>query len=252
MAQHQLAEKWKTVQYGFEVTTTGRIEVSNWGRLRTFNQASDGNIISGSLVNGYRIVRVKLYKPRKEHLQKKFDLVQQQVFKLARRVKLYIHHEESKTSIAETTKLYESLKLQLSKDFADDLKARTINYQQLVHRLVAEYFLAKPKANQTIVAHINYDKLNNQATNLTWMTPQENYEHQAKSPYVIEALAKRKTEPKENKKSTKLTVTKVMLLKKLLNQDKPMKRLVKQFKVTDTQILRIKRGENWAEIKAAN
>jgi len=42
-----------------------------------------------------------------------------------------------------------------------------------------------------------------------------------------------------------------MLLKKLLNQGKPMKQLVKQFKVTDTQIFRIKRGENWADIEAA-
>ncbi len=42
-----------------------------------------------------------------------------------------------------------------------------------------------------------------------------------------------------------------MLLKKLLNQGKPIKQLVKQFKVTDTQIFRIKRGENWADIEAA-
>lgn len=42
-----------------------------------------------------------------------------------------------------------------------------------------------------------------------------------------------------------------MLLKKMINQDKPMKQLVRQFKVTGTQILRIKRGENWADIPAA-
>lgn len=33
-----------------------------------------------------------------------------------------------------------------------------------------------------------------------------------------------------------------MLMKKLINQGKPMKQLVRQFKVTDTQIFRIKRG----------
>jgi hypothetical protein len=42
-----------------------------------------------------------------------------------------------------------------------------------------------------------------------------------------------------------------MLLKKLLNQGRPMRMLVKQFKITDTQILRIKRGENWADVQAA-
>jgi len=45
--------------------------------------------------------------------------------------------------------------------------------------------------------------------------------------------------------------TKVMLMKKMINQGKPMKQLVRQFKVTDTQISRIKRGENWADIEAA-
>ena len=42
-----------------------------------------------------------------------------------------------------------------------------------------------------------------------------------------------------------------MLLKKLLNEGKSMKQLAKQFKVTTTQILRIKRGVNWAEVDAA-
>jgi hypothetical protein len=42
-----------------------------------------------------------------------------------------------------------------------------------------------------------------------------------------------------------------MLLKKLLNEGKPMKQLIKQFKITDTQILRIKRGENWSSVAAA-
>jgi Mor family transcriptional regulator len=43
-----------------------------------------------------------------------------------------------------------------------------------------------------------------------------------------------------------------MLLKKLLNEGKPIKQLVKLFKVSDTQIFRIKRGENWANIQALN
>ncbi len=83
------------------------------------------------------------------------------------------------------------------------------------------------------------------------MTPDENYEHQTQSPYVIKEKEERRERRKENSRATKLSVTKVMLLKKMLGQEKPMKQLVKQFKVTDTQILRIKRGENWADIPAA-
>ena len=42
-----------------------------------------------------------------------------------------------------------------------------------------------------------------------------------------------------------------MQLKKLLNQNKPVRQLAKQFKVTDTQIIRIRNGVNWSAVKAA-
>ena len=252
MTQNYFGEKWKVVEFDFEITNSGRIEVSNLGRLRSFNKVSDGNIVKGSMINGYPILRLKLYKPRDEKLQKKFDHSQQQVFKLARQLKLLKNEGESKILIAETSNLLDTLKKNLSKKFKDDLKARTINYHSLVHRLVAEYFITKPAAKQTIVAHLDHNKLNNRANNLKWMTPEENYEHQKNSPHVILEKQERRHRRKEDSNATKLTVTKVMLMKKLINQGKPMKQLVKLFKVTDTQILRIKRGENWADIKAAN
>lgn len=55
----------------------------------------------------------------------------------------------------------------------------------------------------------------------------------------------------ERAANTKLTVTKVMLLKKLLNQNKPVRQLIKQFKITDMQVYRIKPGENWKHVPAA-
>lgn len=245
-------EQWKTVKFDFEFTNDCRIEVSDFGRLRTFNKVSNGNIVNGSRINGYRIIRLKLYKPRDEKIQKKFDYLQQQVFKLARILKSLKDKNESKEKIHETTELLNSLKKNLSKKFKADLKKRTINYHSLIHRLVADYFLKKPTDKQTSVAHLDYDKLNNRANNLKWMTPEENYEHQKNSPHVIKEKQERIHRRKENSRATKLTVTKVMLLKKMLNQGKPMKQLVKQFKITDTQIFRIKRGENWADIQAAN
>lgn len=84
MTQNHFGEKWKVLQFDFKFTNSGRIEVSNFGRLRTFNKVSDGNIVNGSMINGYRILRLKLYKSRDEKLQKKFDHLQQKVFKLAR------------------------------------------------------------------------------------------------------------------------------------------------------------------------
>ena len=108
-----------------------------------------------------------------------------------------------------------------------------------------------PTLKKTIVAHLDHDKLNNKVTNLKWMTPEENYEHQKTSPYVIKDKLQRQVRQQSNPNRAKLTVTKVMLLKKLLNEGKPTKQLVKVFKVTDTQIIRIKKGENWSNISAS-
>ncbi|CAN5279621.1 HNH endonuclease [soil metagenome] len=251
MVKDYPGEQWKTISFDFEFTNKSRIEVSNFGRLRTFNKIFQGNIINGSMINGYRIMRLKLYKPRDKEIQSKFNYLQQQVLKLAQQLKLLKQNGESQHSIDETTELLKSLKKNLSKKFQQDLKARTINYHSLIHRLVANYFLQKPEEGKTIVAHLDHNKLNNRANNLKWMTPEENYAHQKNSPHVIKEKQERRKRRKENSRATKLTVTKVMLLKKMLNEGKPIRQLVKQFKVTDTQIFRIKRGENWAEIDAA-
>ncbi len=248
MVKNFPGEQWKEVIFNFDFTNDFRIEVSNFGRLRTFNKVSDGNIVNGSMINGYRIIRLKLYALRNEKKQRKLDNLQQQVLALARKRKAQIANGEDKSVIEETTLLLQNFKRNVSKTFQQDLKDRTINYHSLIHRLVAEYFLPKPSPDKTIVAHLDHDKLNNRASNLKWMTPEENYQHQKSSPLVIKDKSLRQQRQQANPNRAKLTVTKVMLLKKLLNEGKSMKQLVKLFKVTDTQIIRIKRGENWSNI----
>ncbi len=245
-------EQWNTVGFDFEFTNDFRLDVSNFGRLRTFNKVSNGNIIKGSMINGYRIVRLKLYTPRNERTQAKLDNLQQQVFELARKLKSQVNNGESKHVINETTLLLDTLKKSVSKKFQKDLKERTTNYHSLIHRLVADYFLPRPTSKQTVVAHLDHDKLNNRATNLKWMTPEENYEHQKSSPHVINDKQQRRQRQQSNPNRAKLTVTKVMFLKKLLNEGKSVKQLVKVFKVSDMQIIRIKRGENWGNVPASS
>jgi hypothetical protein len=249
MTKDYPGEQWKVIEFDFEYTNDFRIEVSNFGRIRTFNKISNGNILNGSMVNGYRIIRLKLYRPREEQIQTKLNDLQQQVLKLARKLRSQVINGEKKEVIDETSARLDKFKKSVSKKFQKDLKERTINYHFLVHRFVAVYFLNKPTPKQTLVAHLDFDKLNNRASNLKWMAPEENYEHQKRSPYVISDKQKRQQRQQSNPNRTKLTVTRVMLLKKLLNEGKPMKQLVKLFKVTDTQIIRIKRGENWANIQ---
>lgn len=251
MAKSYPGEQWKRVKFDVKSTTAQHIEISNYGRLRTFNYVSDGNIINGSMVNGYRIVRLKLYKPRDKKTQQRFDEQQQNVFRLMRKIKAMQANKAGKKAIAEATASLNVIKIKLSKKFKDDLWERTIYYHSLIHRLVADYFLRKPTSNQTIVGHLDFDRLNNKASNLKWMTPDENYEHQKSSPHVIKERIERRKRLRNPSATNKLTIDTVKQLKKQLKQGTPMKELIKTFKVTGTQINRIKKGENWADVKAA-
>ncbi len=245
-------EKWKLLTFNFEYINENRIEVSNFGRIRTFNKTSDGKILKGSMINGYRIIRLKFFKPRDPGVAQKLSFLQEQVRLLAQKIKGMKIEKEGTVEFEDAKKLLATVKKNLKKKFAEDTKKRTIHYHALIHRLVADYFLLKPTEGQTIVAHVDHDKLNNNVANIRWMTPDTNYAHQQLSPYVIAERLDRKTNPLKKPSHSKLTVTRVMLLKKLLNEGRPIKSLAKQFKITNTQILRIKRGENWAQIQAAN
>jgi len=251
MKKYLAGEKWKTVKFNFRFTNDFLLEVSDKGRLRTFNKISDGNIINGSMINGYRIIRLKLYKPRDYKTKTTLDSLQQKVHRAEKKLKSLHKQKAGKRVIRERAEQLRIMKSNLSKNFQDDLKKRTIHFHSLVHRLVADYFLKKPTTRQTVVAHLDFNKLNNNAGNLKWMTPEENYKHQKHSPFVIKEKKERRNRRNENSGSTKLTVQKVMQLKKLFKQDFTLKQLAKQFKVSDMQILRIKRGENWGDIKAA-
>lgn len=244
-------ENWKAIVFDKKFTNENSIEVSNFGRIRTFNKNSDGNILNGSMINGYRILRLKLFTARDPQMEKKFAHIQKQIAKLAAKIKEQKLNGESKKIIAETTETWNALKKRLSTEIASDVKKRTTHYHTLIHRVVAEIFCKKPSKGHSVVAHVDFNKLNNRYDNLKWMTPEENYAHQQHSPYVIKEKKERRETKKTNSAATKLTVTKVMLLKKLLNKNRPIHKLAKQFKVSDTQILRIKRGENWGEIPAA-
>ena len=82
---------------------------------------------------------------------------------------------ENEIKIKDTSKLLDTIKQNLKKKFADDSKSRTIHWHALNHRPVAEYFVHRPSEQHTVVAHIDYEKLNNWHTNLVWMTTAENY-----------------------------------------------------------------------------
>jgi hypothetical protein len=239
-------ELWKKLEFNFEHSNNVTIEVSNWGRVRTTNRSHSEKILKTPLINGYPTIKIKLHKPRKIRVEKELQYLMQQVPILTRNIKeLSINPQKNRIEIKEKTKLLSELKNKISEKSAADVKSRIINVAVLVHRAVATLFCRKYSDNQTIVGHLDFNKLNNRSLNLKWMTPAENIAHQQKSPANIAY--------KENPiQKGKLSITRVMLLKKYLNEGRSMSYLVKAFKVTETQIYRIKRGENWANIPAAN
>lgn len=120
-----------------------------------------------------------------------------------------------------------------------------------IYKLVAELFIPKTSEEQQYVLHLDYVRDNDSVQNLRWATFEERQIHNKKSPRVINS--KRKLiEHNLKADGRKLTTTKVMYLKKLLNKPKQntrIKMLAKQFGISEMQIYRIKRGENWSHIK---
>ncbi len=128
---------------------------------------------------------------------------------------------------------------------------KILNRYLFVGKMVAEVFLPKTSEEQVYVLHLDWKRDNDDVRNLKWATRSEMIEHSRRSPFVIQA---KKNLLEHNLKSNgrKLTITKVMLIKKMLakpDQKTRLKMIAKQFGVSEMQIRRIKSGENWGYIK---
>ncbi len=128
---------------------------------------------------------------------------------------------------------------------------KIISSHFFIYRLVAQYFIPKTSDDQVCILHLDHSRNNDDVNNLRWATKAEQKEHVKNSPALIQA---RKNAIEHNLKTdgAKLTVTRVMLIKKLLANPKRktrQKMLAKQFGVSEMQISRIKSGENWGSVK---
>jgi hypothetical protein len=176
-------EKWTPIVIDVEgVEKPPRYEVSNFGRLRSFQNNENGEIIKGSVIQGYKSLNIRLPKGK--------------------------------------------------------------SFNRYVHKLIAENFVEKPSIDHKFVIHLDFDKQSNHYKNLKWATKDEMVAHNKLNPAVINKPIPKRT------KNYKLTETKVIMIKKMLQHDNTrLKMIAKQFGITHTQLNRIRSGENWGYVK---
>ncbi len=130
-----------------------------------------------------------------------------------------------------------------------DKRDKLLHQSRYLHQLVAEYFLPKPKSEQKFIIHIDYDKSNNRCSNLKWVSKGELVRHHERNPNVI--LGKAKNKNRKPYAGKKLTETRVKYLKRRIfdpNRKTRLKMIAKQFGISEMQLYRIKKGENWGHV----
>ncbi len=109
-----------------------------------------------------------------------------------------------------------------------------------LHRIVAENFMKQPSIVYKHVLHLDFVKHNNVVENLKWVTKDELSAHQ-------------KTNPNYKKKlvyNSKLSIDQVKEIKRTLRDDDKIvyARLARKYGITQTQLNRIRKGENWKNV----
>lgn len=245
-------EVWKEYPLNFEFDGHYRIEVSNKGNIMTFNSLHpEGKILNCAIQSGFKCLRATLRRKRSEKDQTKIDEIQTKIDELNFQIK----------EIGNTTEeLFKKKNLREERDLLINKRAKLNNHLNkkyriyfclLIHRAVAELFLEKPEyEDQKFIIHKDFDKLNNKVDNLAWANQELLNSRSTQHPKnVLYQFKMRFMDEKPVVKYSKLTESEVLVIKKRLKKGYSLRRLAKQFGVSDMQIYRIKTGENWGHVK---
>lgn len=114
----------------------------------------------------------------------------------------------------------------------------------LIHKLTAEAFVPRESEDQTVVIHLDDNKGNNYYKNLKWVTKEEAYKRLFER-YLEECRKSNKV----LRRNAKLRPEDVKLLKSMLRRGIKQKVIAKLFAISEMQVTRIKRNENWSAIE---
>ena len=243
---------WK--EYPIKVDFEGfyRIEFSSEGRVKTYNKIHpEGKIVKGSVQGGYPCLRPKLKGKWSDKELQKVQVINDEINLLNSRIKELKNSVENKDTV-ESLRLQRDELVQKRKKVNAKLTTKnTINLCILFHKAVAELFLEEdPDPNKKFVIHKDFDKTNNVVTNLAWASQEDINQRVKKHPKMILWEFKKQFVDQTIKvKNSKLTELEVLTIKKRLKKGYSLKKLAKQFGVSDMQISRIKTGENWSHVK---
>jgi hypothetical protein len=149
------------------------------------------------------------------------------------RVKSFAVSVEGKVMKQGTIKGYKTICIPI------DNKSKTL----FVHKVTAEAFVPKKSKEQNTVIHLDWNSLNNHFKNLQWTT-------KADSLRRMMARLKEKNKDKPGHIShSKLKEQDVARIKMYLEKGVKQVIIAKMFCVSEMQITRIKRGENWSHVK---
>jgi hypothetical protein len=254
-------EKWASVEMPEFFSSKFTLEVSNYGIVKRTDVFSNEVVfLKQFLTEGYPQAKFTILEKQTEKEMIFFNESRIKILELKNEIKdllfkselpeieiqtkseLILNIEHKQIELNKITKSYKT-------KYRKSEKKRKKNFSNLVHRLVALHFVEKPSMDHNLVAHLDYDKLNNHHSNLKWMTRAENVQHQLGSPFVVNSKIKAMNSGRITR--SKLTTSQVSILKKRMNEGVVLSELAKRYPVTETQLLRIKRGENWAKIPAA-
>ncbi len=248
---------WKIYPLDFEFEGDYTIEISNFGDVRTYSVLyPEGKLLNCSRIQGYPILKKTFLKPRSESDINVLKELENEIKALNDQIKEVktskISQENKKQKLEELRSLRDNLVLKKKKKNAKINKKRSIYFSLLIHKAVAELFLTKPEGDNLKIIHKDFNKENNKASNLAWVTAETAYSRFGDNPSIKlkkfqENLLGIKT---VNVRATKLTENDVLYIKQKLSKgDVSVKKLAQKFGVSDMQIYRIKTGENWSHVK---